>query len=279
MDNTKEIEQKIALVKEWCSSGVEMPSEMAVQDDQTYVESNPLITGTSMQKAAKTDEELMNAVETSEEEGREIYKKAPLNGCLSVMTMARNMAKFDPTNIDDEKGKEKFLAYGNKLQSAPFFFLRSSEVSHMEHKEEDWNATVNRIVDLYEGISSSDKEAVKNSIAALASAAMSKSGTRETKNLFVQSTIEYSKNINVFIYWSYITMQYEKGKSTSLQSEVDVYKMKLEFDSVMWPSYSDIIYSEGIKSIEKWMEENTVKSDKLEKVCFYGKKYTNMSIL
>ena len=149
----------------------------------------------------------------------------------------------------------------------------------MEHKEEDWNATVNRIVDLYEGISSSDKEAVKNSIAALASAAMSKSGTRETKNLFVQSTIEYSKNINVFIYWSYITMQYEKGKSTSLQSEVDVYKMKLEFDSVMWPCYSDIIYSEGIKSIEKWKEENTVKSDKLEKVCFYGKKYTNMSIL
>lgn len=276
MDNTQEIEQKIALVQEWCSSGVEIPIEMAVRngkkDGKTYVESNPVISGTSMSEAIKMDKKLMKAAQTSEEEGRDVFKKAPLNGCLSVMTMARNKAGFDPTNIDDDKGKEKFLAYKEKLQSAPFFFLRASEASHVEHKEKDWNKAVDMIVNLYDGISTADKEAVKKSIAALASAAMSQAGIKETKNLFVQSTIEYSKNIIVYIYWSYIIMEYKDGKSTSMQSQVDINKLKLEFDSVMWPYYSDIVYSKTVESIEDWVEENTTETDDVEKVCFYEKK-------
>lgn len=69
---------------------------------------------------------------------------------------------------------------------------------------------------------------------------MNKAGTTQTKNLFVQSEINYANEIKVFIFWAKIDMIYEEGKSTSTQETVDISRLELQFDKVMWPYYASM---------------------------------------
>lgn len=77
------------------------------------------------------------------------------------------------------------------------------------------------MLDLYEGVSNADKDSIRKSLGNIASAAMNKAGTKQTKNLFVQSEINYTEEIEVFVFWARIEMTYESGKSTSTQETVD----------------------------------------------------------
>lgn len=268
----KEIEANIAAAQKWCEEKIEtvhMP--VLSNEEKTYVECGSIMVGSQMEEARQRDKELQEAMKTNET-AEEAFKKAPLNGCLSVMTMARTKAGFVPTDIDDTEGQKKFMQYSKNLQSAPFFHLEMSDVSHVEHKESSWKGIIDKIVDLYEGISAEDKNKIANSIAALADAATSKAGTSQTKNLFIQSTIDYGHEIEVYVYWSNISMVYESGKSTSKQSTIDITKMLLQFDKDMWPYYAGMVLKYNVSFIEEWLKQNSVETkESIKRICFYRK--------
>lgn len=269
----KEIEANIVAAKKWCEEIMEtVPTSASSDGEQTYVECGSIMVGSQMEEAIKRDKELQEAMK-ADETAEEAFKKAPLNGCLTVMTLARTKAGFVPTDIDDIEGKNKFIQYSKNLQSAPFFHLKMSDVSHVEHKEESsWDGTIANILGLYEGISAEDKEKISESLASLADAATSKAGTSQTKNLFVQSTIEYGHEIGVYIYWSNISMVYESGKSTSRQGTIDITKMLLQFDKDMWPYYASIVLKYDISFIKDWLEQNSLKvKESIKRICFYRK--------
>lgn len=91
----------------------------------------------------------------------------------------------------------------------------------MDRQEKSWDKLINNVLDLYEGVSNADKDSIRKSLGNIASAAMNKAGTKQTKNLFVQSEINYTEEIEVFVFWARIEMTYESGKSTSTQETVD----------------------------------------------------------
>lgn len=264
------IKDKVMLAERWCKdTEVEVLLQGSVENGRTYCETGALITG-SMKKAAEADEALQEAMEAGSPE--EAFKKAPLNGCLSVMTMARKKAGFDPTDIEDENAAAKFVQYSKNLQSAPFFHLVSSDVSHMDRYEKSWDNLINNVLDLYEGVSNSDKDSIRTSLGNIANAAMNKAGTTQTKNLFVQSEIdyEYTNEIVVFVFWAKIEMTYQSGKSTSTQETIDISKLKLQFDKVMWPYYAPMVLKYNVSFIEEWLKANAlpVEEDAVKNVCF-----------
>lgn len=264
------LKEKLALVQKWCEFPIELRDISENEISSDYVESGASITGSNSARAYDENEELKNAATTGNPV--EAFKKAPLNGCISVMTMARVKAKFDPTIIDDKEGQKKFNAYSSNLQSAPFFHLKSSEVTHISHSEKDWKKTIDSIVSLFTGISEGDKNAIAKSIANLAAAASSKVKEEQTKNLFIQSTINYSDEIEVLIYWSHITMKYDNGKPTSFDTNVDVSQLKFIFDKQMWPYYAETVLKYNMTFIEDWLKANALPPNKnINKICFYNK--------
>ncbi len=262
------IKEKIMLAEQWCEDtncNYSLQDNSEIEDE--YCESGATITG-DINRAESLDGELKRAVKEGNPE--EAFKNAPLNGCLSVMTMARTKAGFDPTNIDDKDSSNKFSQYSKNLQYAPFFHLISADVSHMEHDEKSWDNVINNVLDLYDGVSSTDKEGIRKSLGNIAKAAMNKAGTTQTKNLFVQSEINYDNEIKVYVFWSKIQMTYDQGKSTSTQEIVDISKLELQFDKVMWPYYASMVLKYNISFIEEWLKENAIpqQKDVLETVCF-----------
>lgn len=265
------IREKVMLAEQWCKETQNtLPIQESVSGENTYCESGAVITG-SKGEADKADEELQKAVKAGNPE--EAFKNAPLNGCISVMTMARTKAGFDPTDIDDQAATGKFMQYSKNLQSAPFFHLISADVSHLEHHEKSWDKLIENVLDLYDGVSDSDKKSIRKSLGNIAAAAMNKAGATQTKNLFIQSEINYADEIKVFILWSKIQMTYESGKSTSTQEVIDVSKLELQFDKTMWPYYASMVLKYNISFIQKWLEENALppQENAMEKVCFCRK--------
>lgn len=262
------MKEKIMLAKQWCedTKSIYSPND-SLESEDIYCESGAVITGEFVE-AERLDQELKEAVKAGNPE--EAFKNAPLNGCMSVMTMARVKAVFNPTVIDDKDSSGKFLQYSTNLQRAPFFHLISSDVSHMEHNEKSWDNVINSVLELYDGVSGKDKENIRKSIGNIAKAAMNKAGTTQTKNLFVQSEINYADEIKVYVFWSKIQMTYERGKSTSTQEIVDISKLELQFDKVMWPYYASMVLKYNISFIEEWLKENAIpqQKDVLETVCF-----------
>lgn len=262
------MKEKIMLAKQWCedTKSIYSPND-SLESEDIYCESGAVITGEFVE-AERLDQELKEAVKAGNPE--EAFKNAPLNGCMSVMTMARVKAGFNPTVIDDKDSSGKFLQYSTNLQRAPFFHLISSDVSHMEHNEKSWDNVINSVLELYDGVSGKDKENIRKSIGNIAKAAMNKAGTTQTKNLFVQSEINYADEIKVYVFWSKIQMTYERGKSTSTQEIVDISKLELQFDKVMWPYYASMVLKYNISFIEEWLKENAIpqQKDVLETVCF-----------
>lgn len=266
------IREKIMLAEQWCEDTKCIYSfPKNAESEDTYCESGAVITGESTE-VKKLDEDLKNAIERGES-AEEAFKNAPLNGCLSVMTMARTKAGFDPTDTEDENANSKFLQYSANLQKAPFFHLVSSDVSHFERNEESWDKVVDNILDLYDGVSSNDKNNIRTSIGNIAKCAMNKAGTTQTENLFIQSEIDYADEIKVYVLWSEIQLTYVSGKSTSTQEKIDISRLELQFDKVMWPYYASMVLKYNVSFIEEWLKENAVpkQEDVLETVCFCRK--------
>lgn len=266
--NNDAIQKKQLLVEQWCkdAKNIILP-EKGTNDDNSFFECGACIGG-QKSLAETQDRELREAVKNNNP--IEAFKKAPLNGCLTVMTMARIKSGFNPTLLDDPDASQKFSNYSENLQKAPFFHLEQSDVSHLERHEKTWDSLVQSVLDLYDGVSGEDKNSIKESIGNLAKAAMNKAGVKQTKNLFVQSTINYTSEIQVFILWSKIQMTYESGKSTSTQEIIDISKLKLRFDKEMWPYYAEIVLKYNISFIEEWLKENALPKQAgiRETVCF-----------
>lgn len=268
-----DVEAKVAAAVKWCQETPEVVYPITMGNNSTYIESGAVFTGSALEEAKVLDKLLQEAMKKNDTLV-EAFKKAPLNGCISVMTIARTKSGFIPTDISDPQGTAKFNQYSKNLQSSPFFHLKMSEVSHVEHTEKNWSDTIQKIMNLYTGISQSDKNKIETSIQSLAAAATSKAGTKQTENLFTQSTINYdgSQTIEVYVYWSYIELVYEKGKSTSTQSKVDVTKLQLEFDKYMWPYYAEMVLKYNISFIEEWLKENAQPiTNDIKRLCFYHK--------
>ncbi|MCM1123497.1 MAG: hypothetical protein NC416_13020 [Eubacterium sp.] len=143
----------------------------------------------------------------------------------------------------------------------------------MEHREKSWGKLIDNVLDLYDGIEGTEKESIRKSLGNIAAAAMNKAGTTQTKNLFIQSEINYADEIKVFIFWSKIQMTYNSGKSTSTQEVVDISKLELQFDKTMWPYYAPMVLKYNISFIQKWLEENALppQENAMKMVCFCRK--------
>ena len=189
-----------------------------------------------------------------------IFTDNPATGCTTVMDMARIAAGFNPLSPELESNQKAFDDYVTRIMRAPFFFLNTSSRTDYQRGEKNWDVVINSIVDLYEGIESQSKQEIKKSLISMARAATSRTNTRQTKNLFAQSTIDLEEEIQVYIYSSTISLEESERKgSTSKQTDIAIIKARLTFYKNLWPSYAQTVMNRHVKLVNDWLDENTTK--------------------
>ncbi|MEC4816465.1 MAG: hypothetical protein SAK29_24835 [Scytonema sp. PMC 1069.18] len=256
-------------------SGIEPPT----------VVSGAMVTGSGLENALEQDKIFSSRLPSTGQslsvfqynQLLETFKSNPATGCTTVMDMARIAAGFNPLSKPEDPKEERqkqekaFEDYVVRIMKAPFFFLNESSRDDYHRGERDWGNAIKTIVDLYEGIESQSKDSIRKSLEEMAKAATSRKDTRQTKNLFAQSTIDLAKEVQVFIYSSSISLEESESKgSTSKQTDITIIKARLTFQKETWPAYAEMVMNRHVKLISDWLDDNTTKGGdvKTNLTCF-----------
>lgn len=235
--------------------------------------SSALITGKC--DYVEIDKKMKAAIDDDPDKAIEQFKKYPILGCTTVLDMARVASGYDPNGNMDDANKTKYQDYVNRVLKCPFFHLVMNEHETFHREESSWGDAIDQIADLFSGVTAKDKEKISQSIKNLANAVSSKSNTKQGTSLFSVSALNSDEHtVEAYIYSSNISMIESKSKgSDSKQTEVDIYKTNLSFDTEMWQYYAKKVFEKHFKLIEDWLDDNTTEpGDEKTNLCIGGYK-------
>lgn len=207
------------------------------------------------------DKEMKDAINEDADKAIEQFKKYPILGCTTVLDMARVASGYDPNGDMEGANQEKYQDYVKRVLKCPFFHLLMNEHQSFKRKESSWSEAINQISDLFSGVNANDKNKISQSITNLANAVSSNSNTRQGTSLFSVSALNTDEHtVEVYIYSSNISMVENKSKgSDSKQTDIDIYKTNLSFDTEMWQYYAKKVFEKHFKLIEDWLDDNTTE--------------------
>ncbi|MBE6050194.1 MAG: hypothetical protein E7214_05890 [Clostridium sp.] len=205
----------------------------------------------------------------------EVFKKNPTSGCTSLIDMARNSSGFDPTQPFKDDNINKFKVYLKKVATCPLMTVCYADTQHYDRKTSDWKKAINAIVDLYEGIASTEKSKIEKSLVNLADCALSNTKTTQSMSLFTQSTVDTNRDgLCLYVYYSYVEIKADEKKGhTVTQTKFDISRIKLKFYTEYWPTYAEKVMNIHVKSLDSWLDSNNTPDgdDKPNLLCFAGK--------
>lgn len=182
----------------------------------------------------------------------------PALGAANLANMARNAAGYNPIDLNNAgSSTTQYQAFVQKLISCPLFIVKMSDHQSITKTSSDWNTVIDAIANTFEGIADKDKNAIVSGLKNLAQAASSKMKTTETQSVFVQNVINVDDVISYYLYSSNTSFEEEKGKGyDTKQSTFDVLRLRLEFQSALWPAYWQKVKQAFDGSIDDWLNDN-----------------------
>jgi len=237
------------------------------------VVSNATLIGSDRDRVLNASKELKNLL--NKPEGVNHFRSNPMDGCTSVMNMARVASGFNPALMAEPGAGEAeqlrnvrtYNDYISRLMSAPFFNFEFNDKKNLVEAKSDWNALVDSISDLFEGVMAEDKASIRKGLVALIKAATSRVRTEQRQYLFTQSVLRAgtsgsSLDYNVNIYSSEVVMIADEGKGgTSTQASYQVLRTKLTFRSDEWPNWADRVWAKQVTTVDDWLDGNSTPAD------------------
>lgn len=202
------------------------------------------------------------------------FKECLAEGASNVLNFAARLTGYIPGDLKDPLAKEKFEAYLKKVKTAPFFTTLLSRDVEVKNKSKDYNALIDAIADTFVGMAKEDKEGVISSLGKLAKIAASTKETKQTEDIFSQSTIYVGDEIELFLYKSHVEMQSDEEKgSTTSQSLFQISTLKIRLLQGVFTRNSEKIRKEADDSVDEWGVKNTAKEGDLKtNLCLVGAK-------
>lgn len=182
----------------------------------------------------------------------------PALGAANLANMARVSAGYNPTDLSNAGASTtQYQAFVQKLVNCPLFILKLSDHQSITKTSSDWNTMIDAIANTFEGIADKDKNSIVSGLKNLAQAASSKMSTEETESVFVQNVINVDNVISYYLYSSKTSFVEKKGKGyDTKQSSFDILKLRLEFQTDLWPMYWQKVKAAFDGSIDDWLKGN-----------------------
>lgn len=284
--NTKEIENKVSA---WLSENDPAAFRYAVQNQART--SAPLLAASpehSTNIAASTavvlgkcdykdtDSAIKKAIDANNpNEARRIFRESPLQGCTTVLDMARISSGYDP-NIDmNGANQDNYRRYLSKVLNCPLFHLKLNTRDEYNRHESSWRDAINEIADMFTGVVEEDKDKIKQSITNLTNAVTSHRNTKQGTSIFSVSALNTAgDNTEAYIYYSDISMCEDKSKGSDCkQTSLNIYKTYLAFRRDLWPIYADQIFDKHYKAVSDWINDNSTPQGEVKSnLCIGGYK-------
>lgn len=190
------------------------------------------------------------------------FKKDLVGGAVTLSEMARNAAGYQPQVLDNSGANAAaYEAYLQKIGSCPLFILRMSDRLTINRTTSNWDTLIDAIADTFAGIQAEDKDAIVKGLKTLASAASTKMSTTETESVFVQNALNVDGVVSLYLYNSQVTFREESGKGfDTKQNTFDVVRLKLEFQSALWPNYAAAVAAKFTSSVDDWLTNNATST-------------------
>jgi hypothetical protein len=235
------------------------------------VVANSRLVGTDATAALTADAEYVSIRNSGNSEAaQEKLATSPVTGCAMIMSLAQSASGYNPAAPSADGNLAGFLAYVQQLIQCPAFNVETNDRINIDWST-DWGTIVNNITAYYVGIPEDDLATIRNSLWTIANAAASSPNTNESDNLFVQSTINASGAIHVYIYKSFVLMRRDVSKGSGKnaptisknQAHFELYRTVLNLDTGKWPQYSRVIMPKTNASLSSWLEDNSTPKGKV----------------
>jgi hypothetical protein len=240
-----------------------------VRTQDTPIVSMATVLGPKLPAARATYAKYKSA-KSSEQEM--LFKECFAEGAANVLNIAAKLSDYIPGDITAPGASEKFEAYLKKVKTAPYFTTLLSRTVELVNRSKDFNALIDAVADTFVGIAEEDKKGVVNSLGKLAKLAASTSETRQTEDLFLQSTIYVGEEIELFIYNSHVEMESHESKgSTTSQSLFRIHTLKVRLLKGVFSRNSEKIRKATDRSVDEWGENNQSREGNLmSNLCLVG---------
>jgi hypothetical protein len=207
---------------------------------------------------------LATKAETDPDGAKADFKKRPMDGCTSLLNMARVKAGFNPTAGMTGTNATAYADFIKRVMACPLFNLDMNDQQSVHRDSSDYDQLIDAVVNTFDGVESEDKDKIKTSVQNLVKAAASNSNTTETTDLFVQNVLyagDSSSNqpaYAIYIYSSHVQMTDNKSKGHhSMQEDFSVQRTKLTFRINDWQYFSDAVWGKQHTSVDDWLDDNT----------------------
>lgn len=206
-------------------------------------------------------------------QGIAIYKD-PRNlptAIASILNHTQNKAGFHPASIPADKLAAAFGSYVTEIDKTPFLHLVQNSSDKQKFESSNYNALIDRVVGLYDGVSSQDKEKIKQSIVDMAKSVFTQTHSEDWKNLFAQSTLDFTDygNPTFILYYTSLYMYHDKnGKSDVAKQEFEVRATKYQVLPEMIKAYAEKLVTLDVQSVDNWLSDNTSPKAQNIRLCF-----------
>lgn len=245
--------------------------------DSSVSGQNTIATGDQASYQAEVGKALDRAIKNQEKDKIiDILASNPGNAVTSILGLAKTRTTWNPLDPDNKKNAQGFMDFVEQILRVPYFRITQSEHPTVHYEEENYDSLINKVADLYAGITEASKEKVKKSIVNLAMACTSRVNTKNTDTLFVQNSIQ-SANDDIVVQLEQTYMLMERSHNTGkgapkdkYKTQVDVKVLELTFSSALWTRDAAIkLAAKFVKSWDDWLDENTTpETSKHIKFCF-----------
>ncbi|MBN3801760.1 hypothetical protein GXB81_01615 [Paraburkholderia sp. Ac-20336] len=227
--------------------------------------SQATLTGAGASAAIATDKQaqaLLKAKGPSDPGFLDLWNQDLVGGAMTLSEMARNAAGYQPQTLtNDSASAAAYQEYLRRIGSCPLFVLKMSDRLTITKQTSDWNTLIDAIADTFTGIANEDKNSIVSGLKQLAQAASSTMETTETENVFVQNAMNVDGVISFYLYNSTVSFYEKKGKGyDTKQSSYDVTRLRLEFQSKLWPQYAAAVAAKYTSSIDDWLNSNATST-------------------
>jgi len=189
----------------------------------------------------------------------------------SIMNHAQNRANFHPASALPAEVAQSYYSYINEIDRTPFLHLTKNDRTVESYKSNNYNALIDKVVSLYDGVSQADRESLKKTIAEMGNAVMTETDEKIEKNLFSQSTIEYSTTgeLKLFIYYTTLHMQKtDKKFNVSINQDYTVNRCEYKILTEMIKVHANTLANLEKKNIDDWTGESSTPERQDAKLCF-----------